>query len=247
MASSAPTVEDRALALRADALLICERAAWLPQCIGTDQFRPGVPEIYAELRCLQKVRAVRVSETLIACCQRHGMWTPYFADVEARIWLCLGDRDRAEARWSELLHHENRQLRVIAKQALVSLQRKVDSGERLATEVDQAMDRNETERVVEMLLQHGAEVGTALAAAAQGGQARVVNLLLQRDWGLLEFYLMPWFRERTFPGEQGRLRAPLPVDTDEARYESRAGQHHSDVALRWSHYFGDFRASAIRW
>ena len=152
MASSAPTVEDRALALRADALLICERAAWLPQCIGTDQFRPGVPEIYAELRCLQKVRAVRVSETLIACCQRHGMWTPYFEDVEARIWLFLGDRDRAEARWSELLHHENRQLRVIAKQALVSLQRKVDSGERLATEVDQAMDRNETERVVEMLL-----------------------------------------------------------------------------------------------
>ena len=152
MASSAPTVEDRALALRADALLICERAAWLPQCIGTDQFRPGVPEIYAELRCLQKVRAVRVSETLIACCQRHGMWTPYFEDVEARIWLFLGDRDRAEARWSELLHHENRQRRVIAKQALVSLQRKVDSGERLATEVDQAIDRNETERVVEMLL-----------------------------------------------------------------------------------------------
>jgi hypothetical protein len=152
MAPSAPTVEDRALALRADALLICERTAWLPQCIGTDQYRPGVPEIYEEMRCLQKVRAVRVSEALIACCQRHGMWTSFFEDVEARIWMFLGDRDRAEARWNELLHHENRQLQVIAKQALASLQRKVDSGEQLVMEVDQAMDRNEMERVVGMLL-----------------------------------------------------------------------------------------------
>ena len=152
MASSASTGEDRALALRADALLICERAAWRPQCIGTEQYRPGVPEIYVEMRCLQRVRAVLVSKTLIACCLRHGMWTSFFEDVEARIWLFLGDRARAEARWNELLHHENHQLRVIAKQALASLQRNVDSGERLATEVAEALDRSETERVVGMLL-----------------------------------------------------------------------------------------------
>ena len=37
------------------------------------------------------------------------------------------------------------------------------------------------ERMVEMLLQHGAEIPrTALAAAAQGGQERVVDLLLRR-------------------------------------------------------------------
>jgi hypothetical protein len=67
----------------------------------------------------------------------------------------------------------------------------------------------------------------------------MVNLLLQRDWGQLDFYLMPWFRERTFPGVDGRLRAPLPVDTGKARYDSSAKQHHTDMALRWSHYFGD--------
>jgi hypothetical protein len=67
----------------------------------------------------------------------------------------------------------------------------------------------------------------------------MVNLLLQRDWGQLDFYLMPWFRERTFPGVDGRLRAPLPVDTGKALYESGARQHHTDIALRWSHYFGD--------
>ncbi|NIP18146.1 MAG: hypothetical protein GWM87_08305, partial [Xanthomonadales bacterium] len=50
---------------------------------------------------------------------------------------------------------------------------------------------------------------------------------------------MPYFRERTYPGEEGRLRAPLAVDTDAALYESSAGEHHADIALRWSHYFGD--------
>ena len=67
----------------------------------------------------------------------------------------------------------------------------------------------------------------------------MVNFLLQRDWGQLDLYLMPWFRERTYPGVEGRLRAPLPVDTGKALYESPAEQHHTDIALRWSHYFGD--------
>lgn len=67
----------------------------------------------------------------------------------------------------------------------------------------------------------------------------MIRTLLQRDWGQIEFYVMPWFRERTFPGRDGRLRPPLPVDGDGAVYESAAGQHHTDVALRWSHYFGD--------
>lgn len=67
----------------------------------------------------------------------------------------------------------------------------------------------------------------------------VINAMLQRDWGQLEFYIMPWFRERTFPGIKGGLRAPLPVDTGNAQYESSAAQHHTDLALRWSHYFGD--------
>ncbi len=67
----------------------------------------------------------------------------------------------------------------------------------------------------------------------------MVNLNLQRDFGRFELYLMPWFRERTFPGENGRLRTSLPIDTDGALYESSAEQRHLDVALRYSHYVGD--------
>jgi hypothetical protein len=70
------------------------------------------------------------------------------------------------------------------------------------------------------------------------GQA-MINLNLERDWGRVEFYLLPGFRERTFPGPDGRLRTPWPVDTDGASYQSSAGQSHLDLAVRYSHYFGD--------
>ena len=65
----------------------------------------------------------------------------------------------------------------------------------------------------------------------------MVNLAFQRDWGLLDFYVMPYFRERTFPGVKGRFRPRVPVDGDNAVYESSAGQSHTDLALRYSHYF----------
>ncbi len=70
------------------------------------------------------------------------------------------------------------------------------------------------------------------------GQA-MINLNMQKDWGRIGIYLLPWFRERTFPGMEGRLRGPLPVENDAAQYESAAEQHHLNVALRYSHYFGD--------
>ena len=152
MPSSDAKSSDAALQLRADALQICQRAAWMPQCIGTGRFDAGVPEIYAELRALQKVRAVYVSQALIACCRRHRLWTPLFEDVEARIWLFLGDRARAQARWADLLEHPAADLRGMAIKALAALQAKAESGEQLATEVAQAVDRNETDRLVTMLL-----------------------------------------------------------------------------------------------
>ena len=62
----------------------------------------------------------------------------------------------------------------------------------------------------------------------------MVNLALIRDWGTLDFFVLPGFRERTFTGRKGRPRSDPPVDTDQARYESAAAEKHTDVALRWS-------------
>lgn len=67
----------------------------------------------------------------------------------------------------------------------------------------------------------------------------MINLTLQRDWGLLDAYVMPYFRERTFPGADGRLRTPLTVDTDRAVFESGDKERHVDFALRYSHYVGN--------
>lgn len=68
----------------------------------------------------------------------------------------------------------------------------------------------------------------------------MINIASQQDWGRIEGYLLPGFRERTFPGRDGRFRAPLPVDTDRDRYESGAEENHIDLAVRYSHYIGDW-------
>jgi len=75
----------------------------------------------------------------------------------------------------------------------------------------------------------------------------MINLEVQRDWGLFSAYLLPYFRERTFAGVDGRLRTPLPVDTDNAQYESSSEENHVDVALRYSHFVGsvDFGISVF--
>ena len=67
----------------------------------------------------------------------------------------------------------------------------------------------------------------------------LVNLNLQRDYGRFGLFVMPYFRERTFPGVNGRFRAPLVVDTDNPIYESSDEENHIDLALRYSHYIGD--------
>ena len=68
----------------------------------------------------------------------------------------------------------------------------------------------------------------------------LVNLTLIRDWGALDLFVLPGFRERTFPGQEGRLRSEPFVDTDRATYESGAGRQRIDYAVRWSHAIGDF-------
>ena len=153
MADSATTTEEIPLALRAEALQICERFAWTPQCIGTDEYEVGPREIYEELRCLQKVGAVHVSQALIECCLRHRQWLPLFEDVEARIWLFLGERERAEHRWRALLHHSSPVMREIAEKALKRLEKKIETGEMLASEVSFALDCNQIERVKMRLIE----------------------------------------------------------------------------------------------
>ena len=68
----------------------------------------------------------------------------------------------------------------------------------------------------------------------------MINIGLQKDWGRLDVFVLPGFRERPFPGSTGRLRANETVDDDQAVFESGAGTAHVDFAGRYSHFIGDW-------
>ena len=68
----------------------------------------------------------------------------------------------------------------------------------------------------------------------------MINLALIRNWGTIDFFLMPYFRERNFPGTQGRLRTTPPVGEGQSRFESAARKKHQDFALRYSHFISDW-------
>jgi len=68
----------------------------------------------------------------------------------------------------------------------------------------------------------------------------MLHLSLPRDKGTLDLFVLPYFRERTFPGSNGRLRSALVVDTDNALFESSREEQHIDYALRYSHSMGEW-------
>jgi len=68
----------------------------------------------------------------------------------------------------------------------------------------------------------------------------MINLALIRDWGTVDLFVLPGFRERTFPGVDGRLRTALPVNDKQTIYESSDNDKHIDLAARWTHYIGDW-------
>lgn len=67
----------------------------------------------------------------------------------------------------------------------------------------------------------------------------MINLTLLQDWGMLDLFVLPGFRERSFAGKDGRFRSSPEID-DHTVYESGAKQKHVDYALRWSQTFDDW-------
>jgi hypothetical protein len=68
----------------------------------------------------------------------------------------------------------------------------------------------------------------------------MLNLAWINDWGTIDFFIMPYFRERSYPGDNGRLRTNPAIDTDDADYESSAEEWHTDFAVRYSNTFDEF-------
>ncbi len=85
----------------------------------------------------------------------------------------------------------------------------------------------------------------------------MVNIALIRPWGTVDLFVLPGFRERTFPGKSGRLRTQPRVDMSDATYESAAEEMHVDFAIRYSqsvagldvgvaHFWGTNREPELR-
>lgn len=66
----------------------------------------------------------------------------------------------------------------------------------------------------------------------------MVNFNYFSDFGMFSIYAMPYFRERTFQGENGRLRPPIAIG--EALYESDDEERNMDVAIRWQSSIDDW-------
>lgn len=67
----------------------------------------------------------------------------------------------------------------------------------------------------------------------------MVHFTSIKEWGSVDAMLLPYFRERTFSGVDGRLRPTIPV-SDETIYESSREEQHIDFALRYSQMLGDW-------
>ncbi len=70
----------------------------------------------------------------------------------------------------------------------------------------------------------------------------MVNLSVTNDWGFVDIFIMPYFRERIFTSRTGRLRGSLLVDAGQTRFDSGAERWHPDFAVRYSNSFGNWDA-----
>lgn len=69
----------------------------------------------------------------------------------------------------------------------------------------------------------------------------MIRASTEQNWGTLDFFILPGFRERTFPGAEGRPRANVIINTDQdAIYDFSKGKDHIDLAARYSHYIGEW-------
>lgn len=78
----------------------------------------------------------------------------------------------------------------------------------------------------------------------QGGEKKLgqpmINLAYQLEDAEVSLYWLPVFRERTFPGRDGRFRGAVVVDTNRATFPD--GKGNADFAVRYTHTLGAWDA-----
>jgi len=79
----------------------------------------------------------------------------------------------------------------------------------------------------------------------------MLQLTFIQDWGVVDAFILPYFREKAFPGKDGHFNfssqqiinnqtVRYSAHFNDAIYESSAEEKHVDATLRYSHSFGDW-------
>ncbi|MEM7270520.1 MAG: hypothetical protein AAF401_14870, partial [Pseudomonadota bacterium] len=66
----------------------------------------------------------------------------------------------------------------------------------------------------------------------------MIRIGRQIEFGTIQAFFLPFFREREFPGQGGRLRSGLLVDEDQSRIDADGGNLAPSFALRYDGVFG---------
>lgn len=99
----------------------------------------------------------------------------------------------------------------------------------------------ESHRPADVVNQH--DFVESLSESAKLGQPMLEVAWLGETMSL-RAYLLPYFRDETFPGVRGRLRFPVVIDVDHPQFESSLGRWQPAGALRWTLNAGDFDLGA---
>ena len=96
---------------------------------------------------------------------------------------------------------------------------------------------NESFHVVDIINQ--SNLAENLAGTKKLGQP-MLALSLYDEIGDVSIYVMPYFRERIFPGNNGRPRYAAEIEKDTVSYESSKEEKKVDIAIRFSKVVDDF-------
>ena len=96
---------------------------------------------------------------------------------------------------------------------------------------------NESFHVVDIINQ--SNIAENLAGTKKLGQP-MLALSLYEEIGDVSIYVMPYFRERIFPGNKGRPRYAAEIEKDTVSYESSKEEKKIDIAIRFSKVVDDF-------
>ena len=68
----------------------------------------------------------------------------------------------------------------------------------------------------------------------------MISLNYNHSYGNFDLFIMPFFKERIFPGRNGRPRLALEVDKSTVAYESSSKKNKIDAAVRYSTVYDDY-------